>query len=223
MLTREDLELLKQGKDPKGIFSRAVADEIEPLHAFLLKLCRNADDAEEVMQRALAAAFVNIHRYNPDKASFRTWLFRIAVHKHVDMIRSRYSERACLDRMARCGPLAAPSPAEELVDRARAAVVWRWLSRFELIDQIILVLRYMEGRTCDEVAQIVHMPSSTVKQRCNKTLYLLKLAAMCQPVPRQMEPEEEVIWRNQMPGDFATGSRNTRTRKSSSRQPLKTR
>ena len=55
----------------------------KPVYHVVLKMVRNADDAEDLTIEAFAKAFRNLHKFNPEYA-FSTWLFRIAHNRLTD-------------------------------------------------------------------------------------------------------------------------------------------
>ncbi|MEP6988501.1 MAG: sigma-70 family RNA polymerase sigma factor, partial [Chloroflexota bacterium] len=44
-------------------------------------LLMNRQDAEDVMQEAFVYGFKNLHRYDGSRASFKTWLYTIALSR----------------------------------------------------------------------------------------------------------------------------------------------
>src|SRR5260370_15247497 len=65
----------------------AAIGELRPkLHRFCTRMCASALDGEDVLQEALAQAFYNLPSLK-DQSRLEPWLFRIAHHKCVDLIR----------------------------------------------------------------------------------------------------------------------------------------
>jgi RNA polymerase sigma-70 factor (ECF subfamily) len=76
---------------------RAALDRLLALHEqALLALCRGIlghfDDAEDAAQEALFRALRSLPRFQPRQATFRTWLFRIAINVCLDWKRRRPTE-----------------------------------------------------------------------------------------------------------------------------------
>ncbi len=72
---------------------RAAFDVLATRHraaivALVHRYVKNGDDAEDVAQRALLRAFERIATFRGE-ASFRTWLFRIAIHLALNHVRGR--------------------------------------------------------------------------------------------------------------------------------------
>lgn len=51
------------------------------------QLLLDRDAAEDMAQEAFVKAYKNLKRYNPEKAAFSTWLYRIATNSCVDYLR----------------------------------------------------------------------------------------------------------------------------------------
>lgn len=68
-----------------------------PLVTLTRRYVKNADDAEDVAQRALLRAYERISTFRGD-ASFQAWLFRIAIHLALNHVRGqRRTEMVELD------------------------------------------------------------------------------------------------------------------------------
>lgn len=63
---------------------RAYYDEI---YIFICRQTNNREDALDLTQECFISALRSLHSYDPKKAGFRTWLYRIAVNKVIDMRR----------------------------------------------------------------------------------------------------------------------------------------
>ena len=59
------------------------------LISYLKKILGNWQDAEEVFSEALQVAILKARSYDPDRAKFSTWLYRIARNKAIDFLRQK--------------------------------------------------------------------------------------------------------------------------------------
>ena len=51
------------------------------VHRLCYSLLLNEQDAEDVVQESFVYAFKNLHRFDPERASFKTWLYTIAISR----------------------------------------------------------------------------------------------------------------------------------------------
>jgi RNA polymerase sigma-70 factor (ECF subfamily) len=62
------------------------------IFAIALRFTRNREDAEDIVQQTFQKAFVHLHRFE-GKASFSTWLTRIAMNEALLVLRKRRGRR----------------------------------------------------------------------------------------------------------------------------------
>ena len=118
-------------------------------------------------------------QYN-GKARFDTWLFTIARNLVIDLSRKR--TMASLDEMSdstedgRGFEVATdgPSPLEEFQLREDRAEVAQVLLKLETNYREVLVLRFHEELSLEEIASVTQAPLSTVKSRLYRGLAALK-------------------------------------------------
>jgi len=118
-------------------------------------------------------------QYN-GKARFDTWLFTIARNLVIDLSRKR--TMASLDEMSEGGEderpfeiaMAGPSPLEQFQSREDCAEVGEVLLELESTYREVLVLRFYEELSLEEIASVTKAPLSTVKSRLYRGLAALK-------------------------------------------------
>ena len=118
-------------------------------------------------------------QYN-GKARFDTWLFTIARNLVIDLSRKR--QMASLDEMSESGPderpfevaIDGPSPLEQFATREDRAEVAEVLLRLEPNYREVLVLRFHEEMSLEEIASVTRAPLSTVKSRLYRGLAALR-------------------------------------------------
>ena len=121
--------------------------------------------AEDAAQETFIKVWRSLPRFRGE-CSERTWLMRIAVNTCRDMHRSSWFRR--LDRRVTPEdlPLAAPGPEEPALAEA--------IIRLPLRDREVLLLRYYERLSADEIAHMLQQPLNTVKSRLTRAKKKLK-------------------------------------------------
>jgi RNA polymerase sigma-70 factor (ECF subfamily) len=146
---------------------------------YLLFLTGKREVAEDLFQETWMRVLLRGGQYN-GKARFDTWLFTIARNQVIDLSRKR--TMASLDEMSdtsedgRAFEIAidAPSPLELFQlseDRAEVAQI---LLKLEPNYREVLVLRFHEELSLEEIATVTRAPLSTVKSRLYRGLAALK-------------------------------------------------
>jgi len=146
---------------------------------YLLFLTGKREVAEDLFQETWMRVLMRGSQYN-GKARFDTWLFTIARNLVIDLSRKR--TMASLDEMSepaddgRAFEIATdgPSPLDEFRIREDRAEVSAVLLKLEANYREVLVLRFHEEMSLEEIATVTRAPLSTVKSRLYRGLAALK-------------------------------------------------
>ena len=147
-------------------------------------LLGDREDAEEVMQDALNYALVNIHRYRPEQASFKTWLNTIAVSRCRDRQRRKLLPRLSLTAWLRQGhDVADPAlrPEQNATVNETHHEIWQAVQALKPALREAIYLRHWADHTYQEIGAILGCPIPTAQSRvkqAHETLrnYLLEKA-----------------------------------------------
>ena len=149
------------------------------LMRYLLFLTGKREVAEDLFQETWMRVLMRGSQYNGN-ARFDTWLFAIARNLVIDLSRKR--TMASLDEMCdttdegRAFEIATdgPSPLELFQIREDRAEVAQVLLKLEPNYREVLVLRFHEEMSLEEIAGVTRAPLSTVKSRLYRGLAALK-------------------------------------------------
>lgn len=152
-------------------------------------LVLNKEDAEDVMQESFVYAFKNLARFDADKASFKTWLYTIAVSRCRNTYRRKQFLMIDFSHLIQL-QFAAPhseTPEAVLSQRESAEVIQKALVELTPILREAVVLRYGHGLTYREMADIMDCPQKTAESRVR--LAHEKLKDILRPVGRGLLDE----------------------------------
>jgi RNA polymerase sigma-70 factor, ECF subfamily len=146
---------------------------------YLLFLTGKREVAEDLFQETWMRVLLRGAQYN-GKARFDTWLFAIARNLVIDLSRKR--TMASLDEMSDGGDddrpheiaMSGPSPLDQFQSRENCAEVSEVLLKLDSSYREVLVLRFYEELSLDEIATVTRAPLSTVKSRLYRGLAALK-------------------------------------------------
>jgi RNA polymerase sigma-70 factor (ECF subfamily) len=146
---------------------------------YLLFLTGKREVAEDLFQETWMRVLVRGGQYN-GKARFDTWLFTIARNLAIDLSRKRtvlsldaLSDSDEEDRPFEV-PSAGPSPLDQFQTRESSAQVAEALLQMDANYREVLVLRFHEELSLEEIATVTHAPLSTVKSRLYRGMAALK-------------------------------------------------
>ena len=130
------------------------------LTGIALTLCRNAADAEDLVQETFVAALTSRFR---GEIMARTWLVQILVRRAAMLRRSRGASRA--RRWAGETERRARSPVAGTDAKLDLAQMLEGLSPDQ---RQVIVLRELEGLSYEEMADALHVPRGTVESRLHR-------------------------------------------------------
>lgn len=94
----DDALLERMKADDSEAYRILVERHVDRAYALALRTLRNPADAEDVAQEALVKAWTHRHSWQPGKAKFSTWLYRVVFNRCIDL--KRMPSNACLDDVA---------------------------------------------------------------------------------------------------------------------------
>lgn len=152
-------------------------------------LLLNRQDAEDVTQDSFVYAFKNLHRFDSQRASFKTWLYTIAVSRCRNMYRRKRFPTLDLSQLLNFEASAPKSETPEAViaqHDAKDAIEDALASLTPRLREAI-ALRYGQGLTYREMAAIMGCPQKTAESRVRLAHEALR--GMLQPIGRGLLDE----------------------------------
>jgi RNA polymerase sigma-70 factor (ECF subfamily) len=174
------LDECRQG-DPQA-FARLVALHERLVYNLCARLLGDLEEARDVSQEVFLQVFRTLGRFQ-GRSSVKTWIYRIAVNQCHN--RRRWWRRRRRDRLVSLdilGPsdeaqlCAGSGPEQDYESVERARGVQRALQALPFAQRSVLLLREVEGLTCEQVAETVGIPVGTVKSRLSRARETLRRA-----------------------------------------------
>jgi RNA polymerase sigma-70 factor, ECF subfamily len=140
-------------------------------------ILRDEVEAEDVMQQAYVNAYAHLDQFE-DRASFATWLTRIAVHEALARVRRR-GRFAEMDVMGESDEIHAdregnPDPERQAYAGEVRRALEAALDALPLIYRSVFMLRDVEGMSTQEAADCLAVTQETVKTRLHRARALLR-------------------------------------------------
>ena len=124
---------------------------------------RQRQDAEDVAQEAFIKAHRHFHRLR-DRRRFRPWLVRVTWRLALD--RQRNDRRRLVREQGESDLRATTSNQQDaVVERDRAARLWRAIDALPEKLRLVVVLVNIEGHDVAAAAELLRLPTGTVKSR----------------------------------------------------------
>lgn len=156
-----------------GAFDQLVQKYREQIFAVIYNMTSNREDASDLAQETFIKAFQAIGRFQ-GKASFFTWIYRIAVNTTVTFIKKRNRRRfisyenideeasgaEILERLTAANRSEKGALVSELQEKLNDA-----LQKLSLKHRTVVILHEIEGLEHTEIAEITQTSIGTVRSR----------------------------------------------------------
>jgi RNA polymerase sigma-70 factor (ECF subfamily) len=138
------------------------------------RLLGDSEEAKDLAQEVFLQVYKTIGRFE-GRSSVKTWIYRIVVNQCHN--RRRWWQRRRRDQMRPIEDLTSRdearlagtqednSPLQDLARREKARLVQDALNAIAFDQRTVLVLREVDGLSCEEIAQTLALPVGTVKSR----------------------------------------------------------
>jgi len=172
----DDRDLLRAcGRGEQAALEQLHRRHARAAHAFALRICGHAADAEDAVSEAFFEMWRTAARFDA-RSSVRTWLFGIVRHKALDALRRRNpnGEQETLDEASADCIDDTPTPLEQLIEQQHAELLLDCFDRLPEPQREALHLALVEDMRLRDIAIIQRVPENTVATRIHHAKRKLK-------------------------------------------------
>lgn len=128
------------------------------------RICKNKQDAEDIVQNAFVKAFHNLHTFRSD-SKFSTWFYRIVYNISLTFINSRIFNTEFEDYKVIDGD---PSYSEwdtleQMHENERKEAINQTMDKMPKDEGLLLTLYYLEENSVKDISLITGLSESNVK------------------------------------------------------------
>ncbi len=170
-----DQEVVKRARKGEEAAHRELLRRYQrPVFSLIYRMVRDRELSEDLSQETFVKVIKALDRYRPEY-KFSSWVFKIANNAAIDHLRRKELDTLSLEG----GPDAttpdrveatalqlgdhAESPLEEMEARELGATIEKAIGGLREEYQSCIILRHVEGRPYDEIADLLDLPLGTVK------------------------------------------------------------
>jgi RNA polymerase sigma-70 factor (ECF subfamily) len=157
------IELSRLG-DRKA-FGVLVSHHYDGVIQVVYRMCGEAQVAEDAAQEAFIRAWLKLSAFQK-QASFRNWLYRIAINAALDVLR-RKSAAHIDDEETALLVDPAPGPEASLLAKEQVERVQNAIQALPEAARAVVVLREYGGLSYQEISGVLDIPIGTVMSRLN--------------------------------------------------------
>jgi RNA polymerase sigma factor (sigma-70 family) len=153
---------------------------LKAVYNFVYRLTYNKENAEDITGETFFKVWKNLKKFRQSE-NFKTWIFTIARNSTIDLLRKK-KEYVFSDFEGQDGgnyiadTLTDPEPlADVLVEQLeKTKEIEELLSKISPVHREVLILRYNEELTFEEIGKVLKKPLDTVKSQHRRALISLR-------------------------------------------------
>lgn len=151
------------GHGDHSAFRELVHTHQTQMHSVIFSILRHREDADDVAQQVFLKVYLSIDRFD-GRGSLAGWIYRIAINECYDFLRRRNSRlrRESAPGVQETIPAERRPADRRLVDRD---FLNKLLAHLPQQDRLLLVLKEIEGRSLNELAEMTGLKEGTIKIR----------------------------------------------------------
>lgn len=167
-----DLDLIRSARSGDREAMIMLLKEIEsPLYRTAYYLLNHEQDALDITQEALIRIYTSIQSYK-EQAQFLTWAQRIVTNLCIDHFRKQ-KEMTNIDDVERILS-SAENVEERVIRRNTADEIEKAIEKLPAHFRTVVVLRYLQDFSYNEIANIMELPLNTVKSHLFRARKILQ-------------------------------------------------
>ena len=167
--TASDAELARDARaGSEAAYRELVGRYAAPAVNFIYRYVHDRALAEDLAQEGFLRVYQRLHTYDAGR-KFSSWFFQVLRNITIDYLRVNRLPTSSLDELEQEGrstkavAAESASPEDAAQQTELAAAVTAALSRLRPDYREVVVLRYQEGLTQPEIADMLGLPTGTVK------------------------------------------------------------
>ncbi len=185
-LTDQEVVLLaRSGRE--AAYRELIRRYERPVFALLVRMVRDRELAEDLSQATFIKALNAIESYRPE-FKFSSWIFKIANNAAIDHLRRRELDTLSLDGSPHAETPEAmqatalqigarqESPLDTVEAKELGSEIEAAIGRLRPEYRSCILLRHVEGRAYEEIAEILDLPLGTVKTYIHRARNELRVA-----------------------------------------------
>ena len=185
-LTDQEVVLLARAGQERA-YRELVRRYERPIFSLLYRMVRDRELAEDLSQETFVKALNAIESYRPEY-KFSSWLFKIANNAAIDHLRRRELDTLSLDGSPHAETPEAmqatalqigarqESPLDTVEAKELGSEIEAAIGRLRPEYRSCILLRHVEGRAYEEIAEILDLPLGTVKTYIHRARNELRVA-----------------------------------------------
>ncbi|MCU0619016.1 MAG: sigma-70 family RNA polymerase sigma factor [Gemmatimonadaceae bacterium] len=181
-----DADLVARALDGRDEAYRELIRRYErPVFSLVYRMVRDREQAEDLAQETFIKVLNNIEKYSPE-FKFSSWILKIANNLAIDALRRRRLDTVSIDGSANAATMAeveatsieladrGETALDELANRELGSAIEQAIGRLRPMYRSCILMRHVDGRSYEEIAQLLDLPLGTVKTYIHRARHELR-------------------------------------------------
>lgn len=165
--TDEQIAILVQNGE-KEVFGVVIDRFEKPLCAFIYRMLGDKENCADALQETFLKAYKNINSFDPQR-KFSSWIYRIAHNEAITHYRKN-AKHVALDDVVELATddNNAESIQKKLDSEGQKKLLDKALLTIPLKYREVILFRFYEDKSYEEISEIMHLPVNTVGTYLNR-------------------------------------------------------
>jgi RNA polymerase sigma-70 factor (ECF subfamily) len=152
----------KVSGDSRAAFAELYEQFMPKIYRYITFRIRDENMAQDLTATVFEKAFTKFDGFNPQKAAFSTWIFTIARNTVIDHYRIYGKHEEVVPNVETKTTANFPSPEEEVIQAENTRKLRTFITQLNKREQEAIILKYSNGMSNREIAQILNLTESNV-------------------------------------------------------------
>lgn len=169
-------ELAMQAKTDEAAFSKLYEMYLPKIFSYVSRRIADRDEAEDIVSNIFLRVVSHIKSFDPQKSSFKSWIYTIATHMMIDYFRTHGKRKHEDIETAESVFDQAKNPYEEVKMSEEKKRVHRVIDRLPERHQKIIMLKYFSDLSLPEIAETLAVTPNNAGVMVHRALEAFELA-----------------------------------------------
>lgn len=163
----EDLKWIKEVlAGNKQVFSHIINKYKNPLYATILRMTKNPDNAQDLVQEAFIKVYNQLGKFE-QKGSFSNWLYRVAINHCMDEFRKKSytTKKVELDETK---VVNSNHPEVIFLKKEKSRQLEKLIATLPEDERMIILLRYVNELGYKEISEMMDLPLTNVRNKLHR-------------------------------------------------------
>ncbi|WP_100407524.1 RNA polymerase sigma factor [Bacillus solitudinis] len=150
----------------KHAFTYIINKYKNQLYATILRMTKQPQDAQDLVQECFIKVYRQLSKYD-HQGSFKSWIYRVAINHCMDEFRKK---RYKIKHVEFQDSVSEPRTNPEMIflKKEKERQLERLLLNLPEDERMIILLRYIQELSYEEISTLVDLPLSTVRNKLHR-------------------------------------------------------